>query len=397
MRGTHRLTRHAGVKKKLERSLRVAQKALGERPAVALRLPKRGSATQQQLTVLMRALETGYVQDAAYPFAQWQQHLIREPAAQPLAESLIWRIEPAQAAPQTVMLRVEQGTCRYFDTAGLEVPMRPVTGSVRLWHPLHGAARERDSWRDFVVARRIEQPFRQAFREYYRIAGDELDASATAMFGNYLVLSVPVLGLAQSIGWHLDAGELVRDHADQRVVLVADQPLYPGLAGAFETRAVRLEQRVGRSIQPLTWRHASALLISEALREVDLLVSVGTYALAEDPSLDAQLRQRQLASLSVQPAGESLRMRRAALERIFGSHPYAPHVVFDERHARVGEFAVHLSTARVTRRGDPIALPLAPQRTAIALPWLPYDETLLERIAHTVAALIQQGASRTER
>jgi hypothetical protein len=90
------------------------------------------------------------------------------------------------------------------------------------------------------------------------------------------------------------------------------------------------------------------------------------------------------------PATASLYLRRHALERIFSTHPYGAHVVFDERHARIGEFAVHLSTARVTRRGDPVILPMPPQRTAIPLPWLPYDETLLERVARTVAALVQQ-------
>jgi hypothetical protein len=390
LRSAHRLTRHAGVKKKLERSLRVAQKALGERPEVALRLPSNSTVSKQQLTVLARALETGYVQDAAHPFAQWQQRLIREPATQVLAESLIWRIQAPQMLPMTAMLRVEQGTCRYLDATGAEVPIRPVGGAVRLWHPLHCDAPEREAWREFVVTRRIKQPFRQAFREYYCIAEAELDGSVTTMFANYLALCVPVLGLAQSIGWRLDAGELVRDHADYRLVLAADQHLYPGLLGAFETRAVRLLQRVGRSMQPLAWRDAPALLVSESLREVDLLVSVGSYALAEDPSLDAALRQRQLASLTARPASESLSMRRHALEHIFSSHPYGAHVVFDERHARVGDFAVHLSTARVTRRGDPIAVPMALQRTAIPLPWLPYDETLLERVAHTVAALVQQ-------
>jgi hypothetical protein len=390
LRNAHRLTRHAGVKKKLERSLRVAQKTLGQRPEVALRLPSGSAATKPQLTVLAAALEAGYVHDAAYPFAQWQQRLIREPATQALVESLIWRIEPTGGAAVTTMLRVEQGACRYVDPEGATVVIRPVGGQVRLWHPLHADAAERAAWREFVLSRHIKQPFRQAFREYYYVAEADRDRAVTAMFASYLALSVPLLGLAQSIGWRIDGGELLRDYGDYRVVLAADQYLYPGMLGAFETRSVRLLHRVGRSMQPLSWSGAPPLLMSEALRAVDLLVSVGTYALAEDPSLDAALRQRHLTALAQRPATESMRMRRQALERIFSAHPHAAHVVFDERHARVGDFAVHLSTARVTRHGDPINVITRPQRTAVPVPWLPYDESLLERVAHTITKLIEQ-------
>lgn len=62
--------------------------------------------------------------------------------------------------------------------------------------------------------------------------------------------------------------------------------------------------------------------------------------------------------------------------------------MFDDRHARIGDYTVHLSTARITRRGDPIAITLPPPRTAIPLPWLPYDETLLERVVRTIALLL---------
>jgi hypothetical protein len=158
----------------------------------------------------------------------------------------------------------------------------------------------------------------------------------------------------------------------------------------MELREVRLLKRTGRLLQPVPWGSAPVLLVSEALREVDLLVSVGTYALAEDASLDTATRQRHLASLHLSPATASMRIRRRTLERIFANHPQADQVSFDERHVRIGDFAVHLSTARVTQQGDPVEITLPPQRTAIPLPWLPYDETLLERVAHTVAALLAQ-------
>jgi hypothetical protein len=126
------------------------------------------------------------------------------------------------------------------------------------------------------------------------------------------------------------------------------------------------------------------------VRAVDGGFFVGSSAVPDDSWRDSALRQRHLTALAQRPATESMRMRRQALERIFSAHPHAAAVVFDERHARVGDFAVHLSTARVTRHGDPINVAMRPQRTAVPMPWLPYDESLLERVAHTIKVLIEQ-------
>jgi hypothetical protein len=52
--------RHAGVKKKLQRSLRAAEPSLGDRPEVALRLPADRPIGKAQLKTLTRALEAGF-------------------------------------------------------------------------------------------------------------------------------------------------------------------------------------------------------------------------------------------------------------------------------------------------------------------------------------------------
>ncbi|MFF5226024.1 hypothetical protein [Dactylosporangium sp. NPDC000521] len=45
------------------------------------------------------------------------------------------------------------------------------------------------------------------------------------------------------------------------------------------------------------------------------------------------------------------------------------------------------ATARVTRDGDPVTTDVRHRVPAAAVPWLPYDEHLLERVAHRVVAL----------
>jgi hypothetical protein len=59
----------------------------------------------------------------------------------------------------------------------------------------------------------------------------------------------------------------------------------------------------------------------------------------------------------------------------------------------VGDYRVHLATARITRSGEAVELEAAaPARAAsarvAAVPWLPYDEVLLRRVAEAVGRLL---------
>jgi hypothetical protein len=57
----------------------------------------------------------------------------------------------------------------------------------------------------------------------------------------------------------------------------------------------------------------------------------------------------------------------------------------------VASHAVHLSTARITRNGSPIEIELPEKHAKLAaVPWLPYDEVLLQKIVDTVAVLLDR-------
>ncbi|WP_244130349.1 hypothetical protein [Burkholderia sp. BCC0044] len=64
-------------------------------------------------------------------------------------------------------------------------------------------------------------------------------------------------------------------------------------------------------------------------------------------------------------------------------------IAIDECHVRVGAWSVHCATGRVTRDGEPVEPEIAPPPSPLrAVPWLPYDEALLQRIVDVVARLL---------
>ena len=153
-------------------------------------------------------------------------------------------------------------------------------------------------------------------------------------------------------------------------------PVYPGRGGETTTGNLRISA-AGENGPPRLDAVPTATL-SEILRAVDLLVSTSGFAVTTedtDPGHETHLRR-----LAETPLGAMAQVRKQALERMLRG---LEGIQFDARHLRLGPYAIHLATGRVTRDGEPVAVDLPKDASRTARPWLPYDEKLLERIYWT--------------
>ncbi|ARF53125.1 hypothetical protein B1H19_02070 [Streptomyces gilvosporeus] len=460
LREAHRVVRHAGVRKKLDRLLSRAERNLAKRPGTLLRLPDLGygpdgtrripcgdctavltaapeptltweradgrplralpaaarrdhpeevtaarevlRTTRAQTRTLLRGLEGGYREGTVYRFERWRDSLATHPVARGAVRRLIWEIEYAPGDWRATLPEAD----RPLD------PEPAPSAAVRLWHPARATDTERRLWRDRIADLRLHQPFRQAFREHYVPDVPDLpdlpnllglpegapspSSHSTDMFRGHLVRIETVLGLAARQGWRIDDDELALSLPEVTAYFGLAAKLYPGASGWAETEDVRLVRAGGGGPQPL--RGLDAVKRSEILRAVDLLVSASSYAWHDtDGDTAAHLRGRsafdrdarqQLDRLHALPLGQTAQLRREALHRIFAGHLSSGRVEFGARHLRLDGYAIHLATGRVTRDGDPVDIAVPKGRTARPLPFLPYDEQLLERIVRTAEELI---------
>uniref|UniRef100_UPI00355908AD DUF4132 domain-containing protein n=1 Tax=Streptomyces sp. KL116D TaxID=3045152 RepID=UPI00355908AD len=425
LREARRVVRHAGLAKKLDRILRRAEKNLGKRPEVALRLPDLGldpgtgvrrlpvgpytavvalaaegpslaweraddgtllrttpaaarrdhpdavaaartlvKQLRAQQRTLALALESGYVLDTVYRYGRWRTELAEHVVGSTVTRRLIWEIERAP------------GDWHAFLPADDGLPDADPATAVRLWHPARaGDAAQRTAWRDRVVALAVRQPFRQAFREQYALPEPGREA---ALFDGPMLDAQAVLGLAAREGWTIDDDMLWRRFGPAEVGIDFGGSLFPGITGWFSVAAVRFAPPLG---------DLGPVLRAEALRAVDLLVSVGAFAWW-DATDDTRERRASLRRLHAEPLGEQARLRRAALRRILAATPGAE---VADRHVTVHGHTVHLATGRVSRGGEPVDIAVPDGPKARALPFLPYDEKLLERIVRTVEVLLESG------
>ncbi|PXX36949.1 MULTISPECIES: DUF4132 domain-containing protein [Burkholderia] len=397
--------RHAGVQKKLARNLKPAERALGERPHTALRMTLDAKPDKKQLAMLAGCMEAGFWQPITLGHAEWRKRLVDAPAGAAFSARMIWQARGSDGSTQSFMPEIAKGKVVLRDAAGRACDLAN-DSDIRLWHPLLADADERLAWQRAIVGRALRQPVRQAFREYYVSPDGDAAASDSAMFEGHVLSSRPLLGVARREGWSIRAYDdgLVREFGDVRATFVVDARLYPGSECHGTSRRLHFERRHERRWMPLPIGEIDRVVFSEVARAVDLLVSVSAFALDDDATrattaalavdpvrqleIEAE-RQERLNRLSDLPLGVMARHRKHVLSLVFADAIAQGRMTIDERHVRVGAWSVHCATGRVTRDGEPVALPTEPPPSPLrAVPWLPYDEALLQRIVDVVAGLL---------
>ena len=368
------------MQKKLSRNLKPAERALMERPEVALRMLASLKSGKREQAMLASCLESGYWLETSLDMDAWRT-LVRSAAGGPVAQALVWTL--AEDGPGFMIKSTPQGL-RATDSAGRPVAL-PDAGRVRLWHSLAVGEVERAAWQALLVERCLRQPFRQVYREFYLPPTD---------FSGHVLAVRRLLGLARREGWRIGYDDLLRGFGALRVGFPVNGRLYPGAEGYCVSTGLRFERREGNGWRSCAPGGVAPVVFSEACRAVDLLVSTAGIALDDDgdggASVPDDLRMLHLQRLSEVKPGRMADLRRRALLRIFAPLIAAGTVAVGERDVRVGDVAVSLSTARVTRGGAPVAAPAGHDGPRLAaLPWLPYDEVFLERIVDTVVVLLK--------
>lgn len=365
--------RHAGIRKKLERNLKPAERALAERADIAWRLGLPGQPGKRRQAMLARALEAGLASEVRWKTATWRD-LQMDADGEIVARALVWRNEKGTA----FMLDGEGA----INVQGGEVAL-PEESEVTLWHPLHGSEAERAAWQARISKRRLRQPVRQAYREIYLPPQD-----GSVPFAGHALSVRTLLGLARREGWRLDTDEgLSRQFGAWRVSLRLEGRVYPGAEGACTSDGLALDQRVGSHWQAIDASQMAPVAYSEACRAIDLLVSASAFALADDAQ-DEQRGQR-LAYLATLETGPMTGMRRAVLQQVFAKQIAEGRMAIAPRHLMVGRHAIHLATGRVTLDGAEVTVDVAAKGSKLAaVPWLPHDEALLDTIAGLAGQLL---------
>ena len=351
LRTSVRALRHAGLKKKADRFLKMAERRLVARVEFLSELDPALELPKGFFRMVAQGFEALLLRTAPLPEATWFARILENAETSKCAAALVWRLGDGRSALPALV----DGRWSFIDARGELCAL--AGGAVRLWHPLQAHA-DADAWRSLVVARRLRQPFNQVFRETY-------SAASLPLLTAPLLDVRSLLGLARARGWLLrHGGCLLRRIGAYRVELDVGG-VFPGAIGS--TRCYGISFFRGGESESVDPSVADPQALSECLREIDLLVSVAASVL--DPAL------------ADDTAG--VRSRRAVLVRMLGETPAAERPFVDGRYVRSGELAIHIATGRVSKNGEECDSPLGAAKGRV----LPYPDKILGLV---VAALDRQ-------
>jgi hypothetical protein len=260
-------------------------------------------------------------------------------------------------------------------------------------HPLLAPAGEVRGWRDHILRTGQRQPFRQAFRETYACTPAELETGTYSnRFAGHILHHRQAYALCKERAWAAaflpnvgENGSARRDFPDAALTAVfrySSLNVAPSVYGNVLCGSDRVSfHRTGdRARAPVPLAEVPVLVFTEAMRDVDLFISVASIGLDPhwaDHGENAYVRYWQEFSLG--ELAETAQVRRDALARLLPQLKIASQLELTDRFLRVRgrlhSYKVHLGSAGVLIEPDDRYLCIVPatgRRTVM----LPFDEVL---------------------
>jgi hypothetical protein len=257
LRAARAAVRHKGVPRQLDRMLKRIERALADRPGVALRLPDLGfgpdgvrtvavgghqavitlsddvdlvwrradgrpsttvpaavrrdhadevkalrdlvKRARGHLMTIARPLEAGFTAGSAQPHRRWREELAANSLGWSMARRLIWEVQATDGRWRAV---IPGDGGAFHDITGAPVAIPQADAHVRLWHPLRAQVEEIRAWRDLLTERQVRQPFKQAFREIYLLTPAEAETGTYSnRFAAHIVHYRQLYALVRARGW----------------------------------------------------------------------------------------------------------------------------------------------------------------------------------------------------
>jgi hypothetical protein len=253
-----------------------------------LRAAKAAAAELRQTVQAQRTrIEDLLAQEQTWPFERWQEYYLNHPVVGVFARQLIWTIRTDDRSHSSAM---------WLDGRLETADGKPLTpaydATVTIWHPLDAPNEEIAAWRRLVLQRRIQQPFKQAFRESYPLAPAERETGIySTRFAAHILRYPQAYALFKARGWLGNAlgtwdggfGTVVSRHFKELGISAhfhLDNPQpdleHGGLAVYAATDQLRFS--TDGETTPLPLADVPPRLLSEAMRDLDLFVSVASIA-----------------------------------------------------------------------------------------------------------------------
>ncbi len=368
------------------------------RPPAAIAADKAAIATAKaELGELRKALavergriEELYVEDRSWAIQEWRTRYLEHPLTGSIGRRLIWAFTDGER----VATAIPDGDELLAADGGHVQPGPDAT--VRLWHPIVASEADIAAWRTLIVERRIRQPIKQAFREVYRLTpAEEETETYSNRFAAHILRYPQARALMTARRW----GSNFLGPYDGGFNGVAKR-VFPTheLRAEFWHDAIEAEMhgdvahcttdqvrfvRPGPPEATVPLRDVPSIVLSEAMRDVDLFVSVtsvGADRNWQDGGRDrGHVFDGYWTAYWDQPLTATANVRRDVLERMIPGLAIAERLEVRDRwlvvRGDLRTYRIHLGSGNILMEPSDTYLCIVPTRGGSAERlFLPFDD-----------------------
>jgi hypothetical protein len=356
------------------------------------RLKETDKEIRRELAVERGRVEDLLVESRDWPLATWRARYFEHPVTRQFGRTLIWRFRDASGTRSGLPLADE--------IVGVDGAPLVIADDARVlvWHPIDATEAEVAAWRDLLLAREIRQPFKQAFREVYRLTpAEETTETYSNRYAGHVLHYPQARALMTARRWGSNFlgpfdggynGLAKREFPTPRI----RAEFYHD---AVETEAIRDSVRhcttdqvrfhpMGPGPQAvMRLVDVPAVVFSEAMRDVDLFVGVSSVAADQNWQDAGPDRRPPFETLVTAALHEELtssaKVRRDVIERILPGLAIADRCELLDRWLRVrGDvrtYKIHLGSGNILMEPADTYLCIVPARGAATESiFLPFDD-----------------------
>ena len=381
---------------KSQKSIPVAVK--NEFPAELRELKQAAKDIQKMLPAQRDRIDQLFLKKKTWDAATWRARYLDHPLVGTLARRLIWCFTHDG---RTVSACFHEGSL--LDQEGIELDRLDDSVTVSLWHPLESELDEVLAWRTRLEELEIQQPFKQAHREVYRLTDAE---RSTGIYSNRFAAHVlkqhQFNALCLARGWHNQLRLLVDDSYPPASIEVPDWGLraefwidgigdvygtdtnetgtflhlatdqvrfYPSAAGRSLAHTMGTGYEQPADSAPVRLDDVPALVLTEILRDVDLFV--GVSSIGNDPAWTDGGRighvREYWTSFSFGELSETALTRKATLERLVPRLKIADRCELRDRflvvRGKIRTYKIHLKSGNILMEPNDEYLCIVPGRS----------------------------------
>lgn len=355
------------------------------------------AAERARLDGLMSANVTWSTRD-------WQRLYMDHPITGHLTLRLIWRF--VRNGEEVIGLPLDRKSVS--DVTGAVSSVAKAT--VSLWHPLHSTTEQVHAWKMRLLSELIVQPFRQAFREVYVLKPDEERRNLSNRFAGHVFRQTQARALMKRRGWRpvpaawwddgIEHGVARRlyDDAGIRAEFFFDpiEDIEPDPSGVYRyctSDQVRFFR--GSTDDPVDLAEVPPVVFSEAMRDVDLFVSVTSIGADQDwlDRKEGRRFEKYWHETCFGPLAAAGEIRRDLLAELLPRLPIGESCELDDAylvvHGKLRTYRIHLGSGlvRMSPTGAQLRLKSVPNQTAARLLLPIDDDPILVRILASALTL----------